>query len=60
MIKLPDCQYDYYPEAPKAKVVDMCEMCGCSIREGEVYYDIECMSICKDCIDDYRKVGEVE
>ncbi|EPY2274541.1 hypothetical protein ACXAUS_003440 [Clostridium sporogenes] len=60
MNKLPDCCYDYRYEAPKAHIVDTCNICGNDIYEGDEYYNIENLNICNNCIDEFKKVGEIQ
>ncbi|WP_434302690.1 hypothetical protein [Clostridium botulinum] len=60
MVNLPDCCYDYRYEAPKVKIVDRCDICGNNIYEGDDYYYISHMNICNNCIDEFKKVGEIQ
>ncbi|MCR1933558.1 hypothetical protein NSA27_02425 [Clostridium tepidum] len=53
MDNLPDCCYDYRYEAPSAKIVDICNICGNNIYEGEEYYDFHGDIVCYDCSDEY-------
>lgn len=60
MNNMPDCCYDYRHEAPRRTIVETCMHCGDFIYTGEEYYDIRGMVFCKDCIDDFKKVGDEE
>lgn len=55
MSNLPDCCYEYRYEAPEAEVVDKCSDCDCDIHEGEEYYDINGLILCKNCLNYYKK-----
>ena len=57
---LPDCCYYYRYESPKCTTVDNCDNCGCNIHEGEEYYYIQEINICKDCIAEFKKTAEME
>ena len=57
---LPDCMYDYRFEAPKPRIVDTCIKCGEFITEGQEYYDISGMVICKECMNEYKCTAEVD
>ncbi|MFU0784273.1 hypothetical protein [Clostridium sp.] len=54
MDNIPDCQYDYHYEAPKAQIIDTCIDCGNFIYEGEGYYDIRGIILCEDCMREYK------
>ena len=60
MSDLPNCMYDYRHEAPSPRIVDTCIDCGEFIVEGQEYYDIHGMIICKDCLNEYKTIAEVE
>ena len=60
MDNLPDCQYEYKPEEPTLRIVDVCMDCGNFIMEHEQYYDIKGMVFCENCMDEYKKVGEID
>lgn len=51
-----DCRY----ERSKPKIVDCCKECGYDIYEGQEYYDINGLILCKDCIEGFKKIGEEE
>lgn len=51
---MPDCQYDYGYEEPKALVIAICSDCDSDINEGDEYYKIDNRAICTDCIEEYK------
>ncbi|WP_194190830.1 hypothetical protein [Clostridium chrysemydis] len=59
-MSLPDSCYDYRYQREKQREIDECSECGCSIYEGEEYYDISNLIICCDCIQRFKKEAEVE
>ena len=44
--------YDY-----KKSAADYCKYCGKDIYIGEKYYDFNGITICKECINDYRRTA---
>lgn len=64
MNNVPECMYDYRYEAQKAIVVDVCDVCGNGIYNGDEYYQFGTDTVCEDCVNDYirefKKVGELK
>lgn len=48
------------PNAAEPKRVFICSGCGGDILEGDDYYDVLGEQFCVDCMDDMRKVAELD
>jgi hypothetical protein len=60
MNNLPDCQYEYGYEAPKAIVIEHCTDCNEEILDGDEYYLINSTTrLCDDCMGTYKCTAEV-
>lgn len=59
MNNIPDCQYEYYYEEPKAIVITNCEECDSDICENEEYYEIEGHVFCTVCIQEHKYTAEI-
>ena len=60
MKNVPDCQYDFGYEEPKAIVLGVCDDCDSDINEGDEYYEIEGYTICTDCIEEHKYRAEIK
>ena len=52
--------YDYRYEQENIKQVYECSDCGYGIFLGDIYYEINDVFICEDCIEQYKKEREEE
>lgn len=52
--------YDYRYEQENTKQVYECSDCECGIFLGDIYYEINDVFICEDCIEQYKKECEEE
>lgn len=59
-MNLPDCSYDYRELENEEIEIDTCSECGCSIYQGEEYYDIGGQVLCCDCIYYFKKTAELQ
>jgi len=59
MSTIPDCQYDYGYEEPKAIIVTTCNECDRNINEGDEYYEIDGVTLCTDCIEEFKYTAEI-
>ena len=48
------------PNAPEPSVFAECAECGFEIFDGDDYYDINGKYYCEECIENCRKIAEVE
>lgn len=52
---------EYLTQTPEEyygrKEIDMCENCHGSIYDGEEYYDVDGTIICKQCMNDFKKIA---
>ena len=60
MTDLPDSCYDYRYEAPKAKAITKCDICGDAIYEGDSYFKIKDLTVCNDCINTFKTIAREE
>lgn len=52
-----ETMYCYRPEGKMPVKMDICDQCGSEINEGDDYYSIEHLSICYECIDEFKSVA---
>lgn len=60
MEKIPDCQYDFGYEEPKAIVLATCSECDSDICERDEYYQIDDVIICTACIEEFKYTAEIK
>ena len=58
--KLPDCQYEYGYEEPKATIISICNNCDGNINKGDEYYEIDGQSICVTCMEECKCTAGIE
>ena len=47
-------------EEPQPVIVTECSNCGQDIFEGEEYYLVDGNNYCENCMEGFRKVGEID
>jgi hypothetical protein len=48
------------PNAPEPPIVFYCDECGEPIYEGDTYYQVDLDKYCEDCMNDFKRIAEVE
>lgn len=48
------------PNAPEPPVFGRCACCGFKIYDGDDYYDIGGDIYCEECVEDSKKIAEVD
>lgn len=53
----------HMPGCPEAKQTDTkycCDGCGHAFYNGDAYYEVEGVKLCEDCINDSKRIFDVE